>query len=87
MDIVLKYRPSTNATIEEMDRMVLNAAKTRIIRCYKEFNMHDTILDVGTLAGLRALAAPYNLKHITKALVRALSKDGFDAFWDKFEIH
>jgi hypothetical protein len=87
MDAILGYRPPTTFAIEKMDRAVLQSAKTAIVRSYREFGLLETILDPAALAGIRALAEPFNLRHITRALVRSLNAEGFRSYWDRSGIH
>jgi hypothetical protein len=49
--------------------------------------MLETILDPVALAGIRALADLFNLRHITRALVRSLNAEGFNSYWDRSGIH
>jgi hypothetical protein len=76
MDAILGYRPPNRAAIVEMDRHVL-------VRAYQEFGLLNTVLDAAALGGMRALTHPFNLDHITRALVRSLVAEGFNAWWDK----
>ena len=87
MDAILGYRPPTTFAIEQMDRAVLESAKTSIVRSYREFGMLETILDPAALAGIRALAEPFNLRHITRVLVQSLNAEGFHSYWDRSGIH
>jgi hypothetical protein len=81
MDAILSYCSSTTFAIEQMDRAVLESAKTAIVRSYREFELLETILDPA------ALAEPFNLRHITRALVRFLNAEGFRSYWDRSGIH
>jgi hypothetical protein len=87
MDFILGYQPTDRDTIAEMDRHVLESARSAIVRCYREQNLLSTHLDIGSLAGIRALTRPFNMKHITRMVVRSLVAEGFDAYWDKSEKH
>lgn len=80
MDAILGYRPRTHFAIMQMDRSVLKSARSSIVRSYQDFGLLETILDVAALGGIRALAEPFDLKHITRALVRLLVVEGFNAF-------
>src|SRR5690242_6475836 len=87
MEAILGYRPPTTFAIEQMDRAVLESAKTAMVRCYREFGLLETILDPAALAGIRALAEPFDLRHITRALVRSLNAEGFHSYWVRSGIH
>jgi hypothetical protein len=87
MDAILGYCPPTTFAIEQMDRAIVESAKTAIVRSYREFGLLETILDPAALAGIRALAEPFSLRHITRALVRSLNAEGFDSYWDRSGIH
>jgi hypothetical protein len=80
MDAILGFRPPTTFAIEQMDRAVLQSARTAIVRSFKEFGLLETILDPAALAGIRALAEPFNLRHITRALVQSLNAEGFHSY-------
>jgi hypothetical protein len=83
MDAILGYRPLNRSAIIEMNRHVLESARSAIVRCYQEFGLLSTVLDAAALGGMRALTHPFNLGHITRALVRSLIAEGFNAWWDK----
>jgi hypothetical protein len=87
MDAILGYRPQSRFAIIEMDKSVLESARSAIVRSYQEFDLLDTILDAAALAGMRALTEPFDLRHITRQLVRSLVAEGFNAFWDKSDLH
>jgi hypothetical protein len=87
MDAILGYRPPTTFAIKQMDCAVLESAKTAIVRSYREFGQLETILDPAALAGIRALAEPFSLRHITRALVQSLNAEGFHSYWDRNGIH
>jgi hypothetical protein len=83
MEAILGYRPSNWAAISEMDRYVLESARSALVRAYQEFGFLNTVLDAAALGGMRALTHPFNLDHITRALVRSLVAEGFNVWWDK----
>jgi hypothetical protein len=85
MDAILGYRPLNRAAIPglEMDRHVLESARSAIVRAYQEFGLLSTVFDAATLCGIRALTTPFDLCHITRALVQSLIAEGFNAWWDK----
>jgi hypothetical protein len=87
MNAILGYRPPTTFAIEQMDRAVLECAKTAIVRSYEEFELLGTILDPAALAGIRALAKPFNMSHIARALVRSLNVESFHSYWVRSGIH
>lgn len=87
MDLILGFQPKDQHAIMEMDRQVLESARIAIVRCYREHGLLSTHLDIGSLAGIRALTRPFNLKHITRMIVRSLLAEGFNAYWDKSETH
>lgn len=83
MDVILGFQPRDRIAIAEMDRQTLESVRLAIIRAYTELGISSTILDVGTLAGSRALCRPYSLKHICRSVVRSLKNEGFEASWDR----
>jgi hypothetical protein len=87
MDAILGYRPQSRFAIIEMDKSVLESARSATVRSYQEFGLLDTILDAAALAGMRALTEPFDLRHITRQLVRSLVAEGFNAFWDESDLH
>jgi hypothetical protein len=87
MDAILGYRPQSHFAIQQMDRAVFESARSAIVRCYQEFGLLETVVDVVALGGIRTLAEPIVLRHITRALVRSLVAQGFNAYWDKTCMH
>jgi hypothetical protein len=83
MDVIVGFQPRDRTAIAEMDRQTLDSVRLAIIRAYTELGISSTMLDVGTLAGSRALCKPYSLKHICRHVVRSLEKEGFEASWDR----
>jgi hypothetical protein len=83
MDLILRHRPQYQSALLEMDKSVLKSARSAIVRTYREFRLMNAVLDAGALAGIRGLTHPFDLKHITRALVRSLIAEGFNAWWDK----
>jgi hypothetical protein len=83
MDTILGYRPRSRSAIIEMDCSVLQSARSAIVRSYQEFGLLETVLDAAALGGMRALIEPHDPRHITRALVRSLVAESFDAYWDK----
>ena len=72
MEAILTSVPPEEFAIMEMDRMVLEAAQSAIVRAFTEYRVTSFTLDLGALAGLRALTWPFNLSQITKKVVRKL---------------
>jgi hypothetical protein len=87
MDAILGYRPQSHFAIQQMDRAVLESARSAIVRYYQEFGLLETVVDVAAFGGIRALAKPFDLRHITRALVRSLVAEGLNAYWDKTCMH
>jgi hypothetical protein len=87
MDMILGHRPESRFAILEMDKNVLDLARFAIVRCYREQGLLSTTLDIGSLAGIRALTFPFDLAHITRAVVRSLVAEGFNAHWDKTTLN
>jgi hypothetical protein len=87
MDMILGHRPQSRFAILEMDKNVLDLARTAIVCCYREQGLLSTTLDIGSLAGIRALTYPFDLAHITRAVVRSLVAEGFNAHWDKTTLN
>jgi hypothetical protein len=87
MDLVLGFQPRERDAIAEMDRQVLESARCAIVRCYREHGVLSTKLDIGSLAGIRALTPPFSMKCITRMVVRSLVIESFNAHWDKSEVH
>lgn len=87
MDAILGYQPQSHFAIRRMDTAVLDSARSAIVRCYQQVGLLETILDVAALGGIRALAEPFDLCHITRALVRSLVAERFNAFWETSGIN
>jgi hypothetical protein len=64
MDAILGYRPLNRAAIIEMDRHVLESARSAFVRAYQEFGLLNTVLDAAALGGMRAVTHPFDLDHI-----------------------
>jgi hypothetical protein len=76
MELILGFQPKDRYAIMEMDRQVVESARCAIVRCYREYGVLSTNLDIGSLAGIRALTPPFSMKRITRVVVRALVAKG-----------
>ena len=83
MDVILDWKPKDKVAIVEMDRRVLESVRIAIVRAYTELGISYTVLDIGTLAPPRALCEPFSLRHLCRATVRSLQREGFEAHWLK----
>ena len=83
MDVIIGFQPRDQVAIAEMDRRTLESVRLAIIRTHTELGILSTMLDVGTLAGSRALCRPFSLKHICRKVVRSLRNEGFEARWER----
>lgn len=87
MDSIVRFQPKDRAAVIELDNQVHKSVRLAIIRSYQDLGTTNTYLDIGTLAGLRALTPPHNLAQITQKVVKSLNAEGFHALWDKSSLH
>ena len=73
--------------ILEMDQKVSRSVRLAILRSYQNFGRLSTVLDIGSIAGLRALTRPFSLAHITRTVLRTLIAEGFHVYRDKSGAH
>lgn len=77
MDGIVGFQSPIAKTIRDKNLSVLASVRSIIVRAYQQQKLTNVTLDIGAIGGIRALAAPFDLRKITNFVIRSLLSEGF----------